>query len=75
MLVIGGTAYYLPITKDYVARIDKDTREIVSFLNPDLIDWEKNIVGYKLYNGEHYVKSESGVKKYFVVKNQELIEF
>lgn len=69
------TIFYLHNEKDFIALVDRYTRNIISFVEPVTIIEKGEILerGFKLEENENYLIYENGVSKYCYIKNEELV--
>lgn len=74
---IKETIYYLNNNEDYILKVDKYTKEVVSYVHSLTTVQRGRILerGFKLIEGEHYLICENGIKKYCYIKNQNLLSF
>ncbi|WP_353096111.1 hypothetical protein [Tissierella praeacuta] len=72
-----GIIYYLNNKEDYIVRVNKDTKKFLTYVHPVTEDQRGEILerGFKIIEGQYYLISEGGTKKYCYLKNEELIPF
>ncbi|WFA09586.1 hypothetical protein [Tissierella sp. Yu-01] len=73
----NGIIYYLNNKEDYIVRVNKNTRELLTYVYPVTEDQRGEIIerGFILVEGQYYLISENGVKNYCYLENEELIPF
>ena len=73
----NGIIYYLNSKEDYIVRVNKNTKKLLSYVYPISEEQRGNILerGFRIVEGQYYLISESGVKNYCYLENEELIPF